>query len=161
MDDCIAGPGYGHDRWGGPPEGDDWAIVKRDDAMPQETAEPLHPNPRASGWLRGAGRATSKFVVAETSDLCEGLMQTALHLVSDTTLEPGAAIGLHAHHHSEEVWYVLRGTLTVVTVAGDGREAVHELDPGDAHVVRLGQSHAGRAGHSGARLIVVAVRPQP
>jgi mannose-6-phosphate isomerase-like protein (cupin superfamily) len=137
----------------------DWAILKRDAAMLRETAEPLHLNPAESGWRRGEGRAESKFVVAETAGIREGVMETNLHLVADTVMEPGASVGLHAHDHTEEVWYLLEGSLAVVTVAPDGREVEHELVAGDAHVVRLGQRHAGRAGPAGARMIVVAVRP--
>jgi quercetin dioxygenase-like cupin family protein len=140
-------------------DGSGWAIVKRDAAMLRQSSEPLHPNLAETGWLRGEGRATSKLVVAETAGVREGVMQTKLHLVADTMLEPGASVGLHDHDHTEEVWYLLEGSLTVLTVASDGQEATHELGAGDAHVVRLGQRHAGRAGPSGARLIVVAVRP--
>jgi mannose-6-phosphate isomerase-like protein (cupin superfamily) len=133
--------------------------LKRDAAMVRETATPLHANPSEDGWRRGSGRAESKLVVAETGGVHEGVIQTKLHLLADTVLEPEASVGLHAHDHTEEVWYVLEGSLTTVTVAADGREVTHELERGDAHVVRLGQRHAGRAGSAGARLIVVAVRP--
>ncbi|MGZ6035463.1 MAG: cupin domain-containing protein, partial [Myxococcaceae bacterium] len=73
-------------------------------------------------------------------------------------LEPGAAIGLHRHSATEEVYYVLEGQLSMTTVLPDGREVSATLHPGDAHGVRLGESHWGRAGAQGCRFLAVAFR---
>ena len=68
------------------------------------------------------------------------------------------AIGLHEHTATEEIYYMLEGDLTVTTVAADGRESACCLGPGDAHLIRIGQSHFAVAGAAGARFITVAVR---
>lgn len=107
---------------------------------------------------RGRGRDFATWVFSEEPGLAEGLFICGLELVIDARLEPGAALGLHEHRETEEIYYLLEGALTMTTVLPGGRELTQELGAGDAHGVRLGQSHYGRAGPSGCRFIAVAVR---
>lgn len=52
------------------------------------------------------------------------------------TYAPGTTVALHAHEASEQVMYVVDGSLTM-TVAGETRE----LGPGDVCVVNRGVEH--------------------
>jgi quercetin dioxygenase-like cupin family protein len=126
--------------------------------MRREVLDPCHPNPGESGDRAGHGRNLVTMVFDEHPGTGEGVFRSPLHHVIDSTLEPGAAIGLHSHDTDEEIYYLLDGELTMTTVDGD-RESTETLGPGDAHAVRLGQSHFGVAGDTGARFVVIAVRP--
>ena len=53
---------------------------------------------------------------------------------------------------------MLEGQLSMTTVLPDGREVSATLHPGDAHGVRLGESHWGRAGAEGCRFLAVGFR---
>jgi hypothetical protein len=55
---------------------------------------------------------------------------------------------------------VLEGQLSMTTVLADGREVTATLRPGDAHGVRLGEAHYGRAGAEGCRFLAVGFRPR-
>jgi mannose-6-phosphate isomerase-like protein (cupin superfamily) len=107
---------------------------------------------------RGHGRDWANWIFSEEPGLAEGLFCCGLELVIDARLEADAAVGLHVHRETEEVYYLLEGELRMTTVLPDGREETHALGPGDAHGVRLGQGHYGRAGPAGCRFIAVAVR---
>ena len=107
---------------------------------------------------RWHGRDHATWVFSEEPGLEEGLFQGGLELMIDARLEPGAAIGLHRHSVTEEVYYVLEGQLSMTTVLPDGREVSATLHPGDAHGVRLGESHWGRAGAEGCRFLAVGFR---
>lgn len=135
-----------------------WAVNKHAGGMARVVYDPSHPNPQQTGARAGHGRNLATWVFCERDGDGEGLFATPLKLVIDSWLDPGAAIGLHAHADNEELYYLLEGSLRVTTVAGDGKEAIAELHPGDAHAVRLGQSHHCVAGPKGARFIVVAVK---
>jgi mannose-6-phosphate isomerase-like protein (cupin superfamily) len=117
-----------------------------------------HENRGESGVRRGGGNDWATWVFAEEPGIAEGIFTAPLELIIDARLEAGAAIGLHFHRETEEVYYVLEGELTMTTVAADGREASATLRAGDAHAVTLGQGHFGVAGPDGARFIAVAVR---
>ena len=107
---------------------------------------------------RGRGRDFATWVFSEEPGLAEGLFSCGLELIIDARMEADASVGLHLHRETEEVYYVLEGALTMTTVLPDGREVTQPLGPGDAHGVRLGEGHYGRAGPSGCRFIAVAVR---
>lgn len=136
------------------------ALVKRAAAMHRETYHPVHRNDAfPEGDARaGRGETHATWVFSEQSDRAEGLFAAPLDLVHDTRLAPDAAIGLHTHATTEEIYYVLDGALTMTTVFLDGRTHTAALGPGDAHAVRLGQSHYGVAGPDGCRMIVVCLR---
>lgn len=136
------------------------AVFKRADAMHRAVYHPVHRNDAfPDGDDRaGRGKTTATWVFAEQSDRAEGLFAAPLDLVHDTRLAPDAAIGLHTHETTEEIYYVLDGALTMTTVFLDGRTHTATLGPGDAHAVRLGQSHYGAAGPDGCRMIVVCLR---
>ncbi len=107
---------------------------------------------------RGRGRDLATWVFSEEPGLAEGLFACGLELMIDARLEADAAVGLHMHRDTEEVYYVLEGSIAMTTVLADGREVTRTVGPGDAHGVRIGESHYGRAGASGCRFIAVAVR---
>jgi hypothetical protein len=107
---------------------------------------------------RGRGRDFATWVFSEEPGLAEELFTCGLELLIDARLEPDAAVGLHRHPETEEVYYLLEGSLTMTTLLRDGREVTVTLGPGDAHAVRIGEGHFGRAGPDGCRFIAVAVR---
>lgn len=76
----------------------------------------------------------------------------------DATLEPNASIGLHTHLRTEEIYYILEGSIRMTTVSPNGQELSDVLFPGDAHLVKLGQSHYGSAGPDGVRFLAVPIR---
>ena len=136
------------------------AIHKRAEAMARVVYNAVHEN-RAfdeGDDRRGHGRDHATWVFSEEPGLEEGLFHGGLELMIDARLEPGAAIGLHRHVVTEEVYYVLEGQLSMTTVLADGREFRGTLRPGDAHGVRLGEAHYGRAGAEGCRFLAVGFR---
>jgi quercetin dioxygenase-like cupin family protein len=136
------------------------AIHKRGEAMARVVYSAVHEN-RAfplGDDRRGHGRDHATWIFSEEPGLEERLFHSGLELMIDARLEPGAAIGLHRHTATEEVYYVLEGQLSMTTVLADGREVSADLRPGDAHGVRLGESHWGRAGSQGCRFLAVAFR---
>lgn len=136
------------------------AIHKRAEAMARVVYNAVHEN-RAfdeGDDRRGHGRDHATWVFSEEPGLEEGLFQGGLELMIDARLEPGAAIGLHRHVVTEEVYYVLEGQLSMTTVLADGQEFRATLRSGDAHGVRLGEAHYGRAGAEGCRFLAVGFR---
>jgi quercetin dioxygenase-like cupin family protein len=136
------------------------AIHKRAERMARVVYTAVHENRDhpAGSDRRGHGRDHATWIFSEEPGLAEGLFGTGLELVIDARLEPGAAIGLHTHAETEEVYYLLEGELTMTTVLFDGREVAATLRPGDAHGVRLGEAHFGRAGQGGCRFMAIATR---
>jgi quercetin dioxygenase-like cupin family protein len=134
------------------------AVFKRRRHMAHVHYDATHHNPDRKGARAGRGSNRSVWLFAEEGELAEGLFESPLELMIDTRLEPGAAIGEHRHADSEEIYYLLEGTLKITVLKADGRRASARLAPGDAHLVRRGQSHWAVAGADGARLIVVALR---
>ena len=116
-----------------------------------------HENLAETGDRRGHGINDATWVFSEEPGNAEGLMRSGLELVMDSRLAPGAAVGLHTHDRTEEVYYVLEGRLTVTTRDGD-EELACELGPGDAHLIRVGQAHWVVAGPEGARFMAIAAR---
>jgi quercetin dioxygenase-like cupin family protein len=134
------------------------AVFKRRRHMAHVRYDATHHNPDRKGARAGRGSNRSVWVFAEEGELAEGLFEGGLELMIDTRLGPGASIGEHRHADSEEIYYLLEGTLTVTVLTADGRRSSAALAPGDAHLVRRRQSHWAVAGADGARLIVVALR---
>src|SRR4030095_12723094 len=116
------------------------AIHKRAEAMARVVYNAVHEN-RAfdeGDDRRGHGRDHATWVFSEEPGLEEGLFRGGLELMIDARLDPGAAIGLHRHVATEEVYYVLEGQLSMTTVLADGREVPATPRPGDAHGGRRG-----------------------
>jgi mannose-6-phosphate isomerase-like protein (cupin superfamily) len=135
-----------------------WAVNKDRRQMAKVLYRAPHENCRETGVRRGAGHDWARWIFSEEPGLEERIFRAPLELMIDARLEPDVAIGLHWHRETEEVYYVLEGTLTMTTVADDGREETRTLAAGDAHAVKIGQGHFGIAGPEGARFIAVAVR---
>ncbi|MEO1334712.1 MAG: cupin domain-containing protein [Myxococcota bacterium] len=133
---------------------------KAAEGMATVVYEPAHYNP-AAGAKSGAGRSTSTWVYGEEAAKPEGRLQSRLEFLIDSELEPGASIGLHAHERTEEIYYLLAGSLTVDLLLADGRTVSHEMRPGDAHLIQPGQRHYAAAGPDGARFIAVAASVAP
>jgi mannose-6-phosphate isomerase-like protein (cupin superfamily) len=136
----------------------DWAVNKRDGQMARVVYLAAHENRSEQGDRRGHGRDFAKWVFSEEPGLEEHLFATRFELCIDARLEPGAAVGLHFHDRTEEIYYLLEGELRMTTVERGGRESTAVLRSGDAHLVKLGQGHFGVAGAQGARFIAFAVR---
>ena len=156
-------PGDAFHAAGGPVYADalGWAVNKRAAHMARVRYAPVHPNAAFDDARAGRGEGVVTWVFNEELATAEGLFETPFAFLNDTTLAPHASVGLHPHTETEEVYYLLDGTLTMTTVAADGRTHTEALGPGDAHLVRLGQSHTGVAGPDGCRMIVVAIRRCP
>ncbi|MBC7544593.1 MAG: cupin domain-containing protein [Candidatus Sericytochromatia bacterium] len=136
----------------------DWAVNKRSAQMARVVYHPAHPNPNVAGAWQGQGRDFTTWIFSEEAGLSEGLLKSNLELVMDATLEPGASVGYHVHKTSEEIYYLLAGSLKVATVSVDGAFHTETLLAGDAHLVRPGQGHSCVAGDEGARYLTVAAR---
>src|SRR5437660_8954516 len=95
------------------------------DLAPQENAA-------ESGDRRGHGKDFAKWIFSEEPGLEERLFSTRFELAIDARLEPGAAIGLHFHDRTEEIYYLLEGELRMTTVDREGRESAATLHAGDA-----------------------------
>jgi quercetin dioxygenase-like cupin family protein len=134
------------------------AVNKKAADMAKVVYEPAHLNTSAEGMWRGAGRDFATWIFTEEQGLNERLLESGLELLMDVTLEPGASVGYHVHRGTEEIYYLLAGSLTVATVATDGRVHTETLQTGDAHLVRRGQGHSCEAGAEGCRFITVAGR---
>ncbi|TMA30404.1 MAG: cupin domain-containing protein [Deltaproteobacteria bacterium] len=117
-----------------------------------------HENAVETGDRHGRGKDFAKWIFSEEPGLEERLFSTRFELAIDARLDPGAAIGLHFHDRTEEIYYLLDGELSMTTVDRSGRESTATLRAGDAHLVRLGQGHFGVAGSAGARFVAFAVR---
>jgi quercetin dioxygenase-like cupin family protein len=134
------------------------AVNKKAEHMARVVYEPAHPNPAATGMWQGQGRDYATWIFSEEPGLNERLLESGLELLMDVTLEAGASVGYHVHRRTEEIYYLLAGSLTVGTVAVDGTTHTEVLSAGDAHLVRRGQGHSCEAGAEGARFITVAGR---
>lgn len=135
-----------------------WAVNKRREQMAHVLYEAPHENLAETGDRRGHGKDFARWIFSEEPGLEEGHFSTRFELAIEARLEPGAAIGLHFHDRTEEIYVVLEGELTMTTVERGGREASATLRAGDAHLVKLGQGHFGVAGAQGARFLALAVR---
>jgi quercetin dioxygenase-like cupin family protein len=77
-------------------------------------------------------------------------------IMAEATLPPNAAVPWHIHQDAHEIAYVLEGAIKVQL--DEGPERVVEVGEGfhvDANLV-----HRGRAGASGAKVLVVRLKPK-
>jgi quercetin dioxygenase-like cupin family protein len=136
----------------------DWAVNKTAGAMARVVYDAPHFNAGETGIRRGQGKDFATWVFCEEAGKAEGLLRSGLELVIDARLEPGAAVGLHTHDRTEEIYYILEGSIRMTTLAPDGQERTADLLPGDAHLVRSAQRHFGQAGRDGVRMLVISAR---
>ena len=137
----------------------EWAVNKKNEDMAKVLYEPAHENIAFEDVRRGKGKDYAVWVFSEEEGTEENLFESDFELMIDATLEANAALGLHHHHSTEEIYYVLEGAIEMTTVDAGGKELKQLLKAGDAHFVKRGQSHYGIAGNEGARFIAVAMRP--
>lgn len=81
----------------------------------------------------------------------DGDFDSCICFMHETTVPKGTTIGLHPHHGTEELYYVIsgRGVMSV-----DGREV--ELGPGDVCLTKQGSTHGFRnVGDEDVRVIVL------
>jgi len=135
-----------------------WAVNKKREHMARVVYTPAHENPAFDDARRGRGRDFATWIFSEEQGTREGLFASGLELLIDARLEPHAAVGLHEHRDTEEIYYIIDGSIEMTTVAADGREHAETLRPGDAHLVRRGQSHYGVAGPHGVRFLTIGLR---
>ena len=136
----------------------DWAINKKHDKMAHVLYYAVHENDAFDDERHGWGNDYATWIFSEEEGLREGIFTSGFELMIDATLDPHASIGLHHHHKTEEIYYILEGSIKMTTLHPDGREKTVELQAGDAHAVKLGQAHYGTAGPAGVRFIAVAFR---
>ncbi len=80
-----------------------------------------------------------------------GDFDSCIRFMHETTLLPGATIGLHPHKGNEELYYVLEGK-GLMTVDGDSAE----MNPGDVCLTKSGSSHSFKnIGEGELRIIVL------
>ena len=136
-----------------------WAVNKRHEQMARVVYEPAHENTAfEDAARRGSGKDHATWIFSEEPGLEEGHFTTGFELMIDARLEPNASIGLHRHTRTDEIYYMLEGSLEMTTVGTDGRTHTQALRAGDAHMVKLGQGHYGTAGPEGCRFLAVATR---
>lgn len=135
-----------------------WAINKQHKDMAKVVYHPAHENLKYQDERRGHGRDFATWVFSEEQDTKEQIFTTGLELFIDATLEPDGSIGLHYHTETEEIYYILAGSILMTTVDQSGEKHTELLSAGDAHVVKIGQGHYGTAGAEGVRFITVAMR---
>ena len=97
-------------------------------------------------------------MAGEQGAQAEGISHSLLDGLLDSTLEPDASIGWHHHADSEEIYYLLAGSLRVELTDEGGQHWQFELQPGDSHRVGPGMSHWAQAGAQGARFIAVMMK---
>lgn len=69
-------------------------------------------------------------------------------------LEPGAAVGEHAHTDDAEVYYILSGTMEV-----NDNGVLHKIGPGDVVYTAGGETHSIRnIGNETAEMLAVILR---
>jgi len=135
--------------------GEDGVSFKFSDNMAHVRYQPAHPNPYAPEGEQGHGELVAKWIFCEEPEKSEGLLKSGIQLMMDSQLAPNACLGLHVHVRTEEIYYLIEGEAVVKLYAGDNKIA-RKLNPGDAHLIRPGESHTLQAGARGARFIVVA-----
>ena len=135
-----------------------WAVNKKLEFMAHVLYDPAHENTAFQDERRGKGKDFATWIFSEEEGLKENLFSTGFELMIDARIEPHASIGLHSHHRTEEIYYILEGSIRMTTIDPGGEELSEDLSAGDAHMVRIGQSHFGTAGDDGARFLAVAIR---
>ena len=136
-----------------------WAVFKKDENMAKVLYEPAHPNQNYSDYRKGEGKLYSKWIFSEEPETQERIFTSNFDLLIEAELEPNASIGLHKHLRTEEIYYVIDGDLLVYIKDDNGElEESIRLNKGDAHMVRIGQSHACKAGEYGAKFLTIGIR---
>jgi mannose-6-phosphate isomerase-like protein (cupin superfamily) len=135
-----------------------WAVNKKKEQMAHVVYDAVHENRSFDDERRGHGKDYATWIFSEEEGLREGVFASCFELMIDARLEPNAAIGLHQHSQTEEIYYILEGSVKMTTLDINGKRITAELSPGDAHAVKIGQSHYGVAGPDGVRFIAVAFR---
>src|SRR3954468_12937289 len=130
-------------------------LVKRGAEMAHVAYRPSHPNPEERGPRAGQGTSRCVWLSSEQGAQAEGISESCLDGMIDTWLEPGASIGWHLHDRSEEIYYLIAGSLTVTVEDLDGQVHALDLAVGDSHRVGTGMSHSSVAGEEGARFLCV------
>ncbi len=136
----------------------DWAVNKEHSKMAKVLYIAPHENKDFNDIRRGKGKDFATWVFSEEKGIKENIFSTGFELMIDAKLEPDACIGLHFHNETEEIYYILEGSIKMTTVSPENKESTKELFAGDAHAVKLGQGHYGIAGKEGVRFIAVAMR---
>jgi quercetin dioxygenase-like cupin family protein len=135
--------------------GKDGKSFKYSDCMAHVRYHPAHPNPHAPEGEHGSGELVATWIYCEEPEKSEGVLNSGIELMMDSKLAPGASLGLHGHPRTEEIYYLLEGEVTVKLYSRD-KKFVRTLTPGDAHLIKPGESHSVQAGPQGARFIAVA-----
>jgi quercetin dioxygenase-like cupin family protein len=141
------------------PQGElDWAVVKESRKIPTVVYKAPHKNSQYSDERAGRGLDYAKWVLNEEPGWAEGLAESPLELFIDAYLEPNASVGEHFHSRTEELYYILEGSMELTVVREDGQQRHYTLCKGDAHLLKVGQGHFAVAGKQGVRFITVGVR---
>ncbi|MFD2096277.1 cupin domain-containing protein [Corallincola platygyrae] len=135
----------------------DSAVFKRGEEVATVKYHPCHPNPDFEDYRKGEGTVWTKWLFSEDANKAEGLSECGINMFADFYMEPGSSIGLHQHSDKEEIYYVLEGSVTMLVEDPEHGSSEVTLMPGDAHLVKLGQSHAAVASSEGARIVTVSV----
>ncbi|WP_084605273.1 ion transporter [Psychromonas aquimarina] len=137
---------------------ENWRRFKIKEGIANVLYEPAHNNPQASSGRQGAGKLIGRWLYNEQPDKQEQLLQSSIELFMDSSLEPNASVGLHAHLDTEEIYYLLQGQLFIELIGNNGEITKQTINPGDTHLILAGESHFIQAGGQGARFIVVAAK---
>lgn len=97
-------------------------MIKTNDAMKHETIRECHEGKGDLYWIGVLERDETH--------------HKRLNFFHFNTMPPGASIGVHAHSHDEEYYFIVSGTGTMIL---DG--AAHPVGPGDITAVFPGGSH--------------------
>jgi mannose-6-phosphate isomerase-like protein (cupin superfamily) len=138
-------------------DGENGISFKKSEHIAEVAYTPSHWNPDAKEGLTGEGKTTGRWLYNEEPGKSEGILESDIELIMDSQLEPNASIGLHKHIDTEEIYYLLTGTLTI-TLIQDQHETTLTLHSGDTYRVAPGESHFIKAGDGGARFMVIAAR---
>jgi mannose-6-phosphate isomerase-like protein (cupin superfamily) len=82
--------------------------------------------------LRGGSGCVDFIHIFETGDL-----HAKSRLIANLKLQPGCSIGVHEHIDEEEIYYVLKGSGTLIE---NGKEQL--ISAGDAALTKSGASHS-------------------
>jgi quercetin dioxygenase-like cupin family protein len=132
-------------------------LLKRGADMARVAYQPAHPNPEEQGARAGQGTSRCIWLWSEQGAQAERISESCLNGMIDTWLDPGASIGWHLHDETEEIYYLVAGSLTVTVQDLSGPVRVLELGPGDSHRIGTGMWHGSVAGAEGARFLCVMV----
>jgi quercetin dioxygenase-like cupin family protein len=130
-------------------------LHKRGVDMARVAYRPSHPNSGEQGARAGQGTSRCVWVWSEQGAQAEHISESCLNGMIDTWLDPRASIGWHLHDHTEEIYYLISGSLTVTVQDLSRRVHVLHLGPGDSHRIGVGMWHGSVAGAEGARFICV------